>query len=361
MAKVKISGLYRDDLVMPGETLLEFIEERGMTQSELAIRLSLSEKHISEIINGKSPISIETANKLEHVFGLSASFWNNLEKNYRERVAEIEALEAISQNEVELVNLIPFKELIKMKLVKCDNPQDKKSLVLRLRDFFRVANLSAIPTLYNEALALRQTKVSYDVYAVATWIRMCDLLCNREINNQFNRNELKEKLQIIKSLLNLKDINKAIHILTCILESCGIIFKVVPSFPKAPVQGMVRYVNGKLILCMTIRNKYADIFWFSLFHEIGHLIYDDIKKLFIDFNALDNEQERHANNFAANALISVSQFNQIKDAILTEAFIRQKANELGLFPGIIVGRLQHEGLLLPTQYNQLRLKYEWAE
>src|SRR3954465_12535209 len=77
----------------PGETLLEVLEERGLTQAELAERTGRPRKTINEIVKGKAAITPETALQLERVLGVPAAFWNTRETHYREFLAQ--------QNEVE--------------------------------------------------------------------------------------------------------------------------------------------------------------------------------------------------------------------------------------------------------------------
>ena len=72
-----------DYAVSPGETLAEMLNERGMSQAELARRTGISTKHINLILKGSAPISPETALKLERVLNVSARVWNALEANYR--------------------------------------------------------------------------------------------------------------------------------------------------------------------------------------------------------------------------------------------------------------------------------------
>jgi len=80
--KEKKNGLSRDLIIHPGETLIELLETRNMKQKELAYRTGFSEKHISEIVNGKAVITSKFAVSLENVFDISAKFWLNLQANY---------------------------------------------------------------------------------------------------------------------------------------------------------------------------------------------------------------------------------------------------------------------------------------
>jgi len=78
-----------DYAIPPGETLSETLEELGLTQKELALRMGRPEKTISGIISGNTRITQETALELEKVTGVPASLWNNLEAQYRETLARL--------------------------------------------------------------------------------------------------------------------------------------------------------------------------------------------------------------------------------------------------------------------------------
>lgn len=77
--------------VPPGETIREQLENRGMIQKEFAHRMGMSEKHISELLNGKVELTYNVSLRLESVLGVPAKFWNNLEAIYREKLARVNA------------------------------------------------------------------------------------------------------------------------------------------------------------------------------------------------------------------------------------------------------------------------------
>ena len=93
--------------IPPGETIREQLENRGMTQKEFAQRMDMSEKHISNLINGKVELTIEMALRLEDVFGIPASFWSNLERIYREKLVRVEH-ELALENDEEITKKFPY-------------------------------------------------------------------------------------------------------------------------------------------------------------------------------------------------------------------------------------------------------------
>ena len=101
MVKEKNSvGLSREFIIHPGETIAEILEDRDMTQRELAVRTGVTEKHISTVINGQKNISAAFARKLEYALGIETSFWMNLQANYDQELIEFEDVNNISDEEI---------------------------------------------------------------------------------------------------------------------------------------------------------------------------------------------------------------------------------------------------------------------
>ena len=101
MVKEKNSvGLSREFIIHPGETIAEILEDRDMTQRELAVRTGVTEKHISTVINGQKNISVAFARKLEYALGIETSFWMNLQANYDRELIEFEDVNNMSDEEI---------------------------------------------------------------------------------------------------------------------------------------------------------------------------------------------------------------------------------------------------------------------
>ena len=133
-------GKYEEYIIAPGETVLELLEVNCMTQLDLADKTGIKKKTINEIIKGKAPITTSTALKLEYVFNIAASFWNNLESNYREALERKKDMESIKEDEKYLIN-IPYSEMAKRNWDWIEKTRDSYEKVINLRKFFSVASL----------------------------------------------------------------------------------------------------------------------------------------------------------------------------------------------------------------------------
>src|SRR5680860_220394 len=128
-------------LILPGETLVELLEEKGMTQLELAERMGRPPKTINEIVKGKVSITPETAIQLEGVFSVPASFWMNLESNYQVALARFDFVKRL-EKEYKIAEKYPHKEMVKLGWI--DSCKEVKEVVKCMLNFFGVVSLENV-------------------------------------------------------------------------------------------------------------------------------------------------------------------------------------------------------------------------
>lgn len=357
----KMNGLSLDFIIHPGETIKEVLEEKQMNQEELAIRTGFSPKHISEVVNGKKGISPSFAKSLEYVFGMPASFWINLQGIYDKEILEYKEQEEIDENEVNIVKSL--KAVIKYaeNLEIMTKTKDVISQIIELRNICNVNNLTYINNLATTQVAFRKSQtIETNIYVLYVWLRICELIAEKnDVESIYNEEKLKNNIDKIKKCMFL-EINEAIKELKIIFAECGIIFQVVKNFAGAPVQGFIKKSANKIILSMTIRGAFSDIFWFTLFHEIGHLLNGDIiNSNFIDFTNSKSDIEDKADEFASRTLIDEEVFNEfINKQNLTETTIINFAKEQGVQPFIVAGRIQKQKNNFRI-FSNLRTRYKW--
>ncbi|MHB1314852.1 MAG: HigA family addiction module antitoxin [Christensenellales bacterium] len=361
----KKTGLFRELIIHPGETLREILDDRGMSQVELAHRTGVSETHVSNIINGQKDISVLYAKKLEYALGTDAKFWINLQANYDSEKMEFEDKNNILKDEFEVVkqlkSIVSFMRTIGI----ITSSSSDCNCVLELRKIFQISKLTDIPKVaFSGAFRIKE-KTKTNVYVLFAWLKLCQIVTENI--------KLEDKLNIKKLIANLPKI-KAImfqppeHIqsqLKTVFAECGIAFCVIKNFTGAPVHGYIRKnTDGTLMMAVTIRGAYRDIFWFSLFHEIGHVINGDIGSScsYIDYNNTYSDEEMQADLFAANELINPKQYEQF---IMANDFSLNAINEFSesqmIRNYILIGRLQKEGKIEYKQYTSEKLRYKWVQ
>lgn len=357
----KKNGVSLDLIIHPGETIKELLDEKNMTQEELAIRCGYSAKHVSEVLSGKKNISPKFANSLEYVFGIPTEFWINLQGNYDKEIIELEKLSEITEEEFNILK--ELKDIVKYCEVTSiiESGLNKALTLLNMRRFLNVNNLLSIPNLPIQQVAFRgSSNVKVNINVLYAWKRICEYLTEKnETSISFDRNILMSKYEDIKKTMFLEP-NEMVKELKKIFSDCGIAFEIVHNFVGAPVQGYIQKKNNKVILCMTIRQSFSDIFWFTLFHEIGHLMNDDFADLYIDYNFIESEVEKKANNFARNILINEEDYNVfVQNGKYDYLSIMKFAKSQNVKPGIVVGRIQND----INDYSfmaKYRERYKWV-
>ena len=358
-----MSGLSREMIIHPGETLREVLEERNMSQLELAIRTGVSPKHISTVLNEEKNISVNFAKKLEYALNIDAEFWIGLQALYDRELFEFDELHSISKEEVSVFKSMKeiFSYIVEKKFIS-DIKQTEQN-ILELRKYLNVSNLVSIPSLVSSGAFRAQTSVNYDPYVLFAWQRICESLSEKIETKELSQAEQITKLiEICPKIkeLSLLPQEQFIVKLQEYFSSCGIAFVIAPSFKGAPVQGYIKTAqDGKTAICMTFRQKRADIFWFTLFHEIAHFINGDSKQKFIDFESTENAKELKADLFAQNTLIERHAYQSfINGNIFSLKAINSFSKDQNILPTILIGRLQKENHLKWTDYSEQIVKYE---
>lgn len=335
-------GYRPNKTIHPGYTLAKVLESNGMSQKNLGDRTGLSEKHISQIVNGEASISIETALLLENALITSASFWINLEKNYQETTSRLERMAQI-KGEAELLPKFPYLELSKRGYV--ERTSDVLRRVENLWKFFGVNSLEYIPN--TEAVDYRKRDgLEVKSETIATWLK-CGEIDSKKVNlPEYSEPKLKKSLSIIRSL-SIKNPKEFSSEIKKILREAGVSLVYTPHFPGSGVSGAFRWINNNPVIQLSIYYKWADIFWFNLFHEIGHILLHGKKDKFIEFDKKElsqmQEKEKEADEFACDALIPPKEyFEFLKQPVLSRQSIIDFAESLNISPGIVAGRLGHE-------------------
>lgn len=356
----EIIGLSREYIIHPGDSIAEAISDRGMTQHELAVRTGMTEKHISTVINGQKNISTAFAKKLEYALGIKASFWLNLQMNYDQELLAFEELNNISEDELSVLkNLNEVSERF-IDLGFLNKGSRPVEMVLDYRMFLGISNLLDIPKLtYYASFKAQNKNNNVDPYVLFAWQRMCEILAaDKETSHNVDIDLLRSRIPDIKKTMFLKA-NQIESRLADIFSDCGIAFKVVPNFKGAPVQGFIKTAeNRPAILCVTLRQKFADIFWFTLFHEIAHIINGDTKRTFVDFLSVSADVEDRADKTARDYLIDPADYDSFVKSRGYERLIEIEhfARSQNVKDYVVLGRLMKDNYIPWSD----RPKYEWA-
>lgn len=353
---------YISDLAIPpGEYLQEVIGELGMNQTELAKRMGRPTQAINEIVRGEKAITPETAIQLEDVTSVPSHIWNGLEAEYRLILAKQREEQNLA-SEAGLVAEFPYAQIAKLKFLKKTKNAVEK--VTELRRFFGVASLYNLETVDSYEPAFRQGKGGKaSSYALIAWLRMAEIKARAMECASFSASKLKAALPHIRALTReTPDI--FLPLLSELLEKCGVAFILQPHLPKTYAHGATFFLGEKAVLVMTIRGAWADVFWFSLFHEIGHVLLHSKRQRFVENDAIDpalRKQEDEADAFARETLIPSKYWQAfVENGVFSHQNIQGFADEMGIAPGIVTGFLRHHDHLPMTNHIH-RVLYQWVD
>lgn len=353
-----------DYVVTPGEILEEILDARNIQKGDLAQRCGLTAKTVSLIINGKAPITPDTAIQLERVLQISASVWNNLESKYRLYQAQKSDRRELSKYE-RWLGKFPTKQLIQRGIIK--GRTDTADMVAQLLDFFGVGNVQAwhekydnLAVYYHHSSFFTSTKES-----LAMWLRLGEIEADSIECSPYNKIQFDEALNEIRSLSN-EDPKIFGPRMQKSCANAGVAVVFVAELPGTHLSGATRWIHSnKALIELSLRYKTDDHLWFTFYHEAGHILMHSKKNVYIDdvkITPYDAEEEQ-ANLFAANRLIPPKAYAEFtekneytKDSILEFA----KSQEIA--PGIVVGRLQHDDIILwGSPLNYLKSKFVLVE
>lgn len=355
---------YTPDVVsIPGETLQEVLDDRGMTQAELADRTGRPKKMINEIVKGKAPITPDTALRLERVLGISAGFWNALESNYQEHLARKKEEGELSQN-VGWLTRFPVSRMIKFGWIK-KQPR-KEAQVRELLDFFGVASPSQWDQIFAKPQAAFRHSPAFvsDPGALAAWLRQGERDAQMISVQPFRKATFLRCLKQAR-LLTREDPEVFEESLTESCADAGVAVTLVRELPGCRVNGATRWLTpSKALIQLCLRHKWSDIFWFTFFHEAGHVLLHGKRSVFIETGGYDtaSPQEAEANRFARDFLIPEGEIQALTaSGRITKSAVESLAKRLEIHPGIVVGRLHHEGVLEHSRFNDLRDRLTWVD
>ncbi len=336
----------------PGTTIKEQLVDRGMTQKEFAIRMGMSEKHISKLINGDVHLTPDVAERLEMVLGIPASFWNKLEAIYQEKLIKVRREKELEQEEAFAVKY-PYKEICRW--MGQEPSRKKEQEVFDLCSFFEVSSLQFLDNQALTPVACRKLgdteKSHYILLSLAQWAK-------RQARNLdvavFSKTKLKKAVMEIRKL-TVKESLDFKEKLSEILSDCGVALIFLPEVQGSFLHGITfEGENNKIVLGIGLRGKDADRFWFSLFHEISHILLGHIYQE----KGISEEDEVSANAMAADLLIPEEAIGRFYSGCLFSIEkIKEFAHQQGIGIGIVVGRLQHDGMISFRSYNQYKSKY----
>jgi HTH-type transcriptional regulator/antitoxin HigA len=344
----------------PGETIADVLRERDLSLAEFARRMGEPMEAIAALLAGQVAITIGTARRLHEVLGASVEFWMTRDFQYREDTGKGEAVEA-----KKWLSELPVGDMIKFGWLS--PPPHPSEEVRACLQFFGVPDVRAWREAYarlDDAVAYR-TSPSLDSRpaSVATWLRRGVIEAEGLNCDVWKPEKFRESLTTIRTLTRAKDPRSFVSELQRRCAECGVAVVVIRAPAGCRASGATQFFReDRALLLLSSRHMADDQFWFTFFHEAGHLILHGHRELVLEgLDTTSAIEEEQANAFAGGVIVP-SNFQ--------EAFLRLRANarevirfarRIGVSPGVLVGQLQHRGILGPNQLNGLKRRFAWTE
>lgn len=334
-----------DWTVPPGTLLQRELVARDISQAQLAARTGLSAKHINLVINAHAPISAEVAITLEQILEIPAETWLRMEADTQARRARAERNLALHEYS-EWAKEFPRPELERRRII--DHTDDSSTVVRKLLRLFGVTSPTAFSKTWLEPQASykRSQKHPINRYSTALWLRLAELEALKILAAAPSYNAVAlEALTRSVAHLTTADLTSGFREAQRLLLSAGVALVFVPEIPATRINGVSRWIAGHPTIALTSRYKFLDVFWFTLLHEMGHVLLHPKRATYVDYdnqkaNDDDDSQEAAANAFAEEALLPRAYRAQVRGATSPDAIVAI-ARVIGVAPGSLAGQYGH--------------------
>jgi len=348
----------------PGETIADLLEEMSLSLVEFADQIGYSVTQANDLLLGKLHLTRELAVQLEYTLGCSAEFWLNRETQYREDVSRLRS-ELSSAKDEDWLKELPLKDMIAFGWIKpVAHTSAKIAECLR---FFGVPNVASWKETYQNVLetAAFRTSTSYDSQsgAIAAWIRQGAIESDALNCKVWDRSGFEKSLQNIRALTRQRDPNLFIPELQKICANFGVAVVIARAPTGCRASGATLFLSpSKALILLSFRYLSDDHFWFTFFHEAGHLVLHGKDGLFLEgMDMCSALEEQEANIFAGSTLIPENFQSELRNLRLDGREVIRFARKVGVSAGIVVGQLQHLGLITQRQLNNLKTRFSWSD
>lgn len=342
---------------VPGNTIRDVITKKNYSVSTLASEMKTTTEFIYDLISGQNAITPEVANSLSKYLGASPDFWLKREEQYRNTLAHNYSPEA-------WVKELPIKDMVKFGWIR--DVADKATECL---NFFDVPDVKTWRMKYSELLQATSFRTSptfkTDQAATAAWIRFGEISASKMNCKKWDEDFFEKSLYEIRTLTRKKSPKDFLPELLQFCADSGVAVVIARTPFGCRASGATKFLNNdKAMLMLSFRYLSDDHFWFTFFHEAGHIMLHKSKSAIIEENSSDKNQsdeEKEANIFAGEILIPHELQGELSHLRGNKRNIISFAMKAGVSPGIVVGQMQHHGIIDHKYLNSYKRRYDWED
>lgn len=347
---------YNDKIAFhPGYYIKEIVEQSGLTQEDFAKRLDTTPKNLSLLVRGEQSLSIDIAMKLSRMVGTSIYYWLNLQNAYDTLIAEFKSEEEL-KNERDIFEYLDYK-YFRDNYGLPDLPRQKDEQIKQVREFLNVATLSVLRK-KDMAVNFRSSTEEITVGSIIKANVMVQIATNKALKIKAAKFDKRIFQDTVKYALTLTKNHEDFYplIRNAFLEA-GVIFIILPNISGSKTNGATKRIGDNIMLMVNDRRLNADSFWFTLFHEIGHIVNGDYG---ISFEMETGKQEEAADKYAEDCLIPPEKYQYFlaQEKINLQSII-SFANQIDRDPGVVLGRLQNDGIVRFDDWTMKSLRHKY--
>jgi len=353
-----MASKYKPFIILgPGDAIKEELEFYGWTQKELSEIIGYSQKQVSNILNNKTPVTMELAKLLSATFKQSPQYWINLDANYRVALEESAEYKNTSAKAL-IYRYMPVSDMRRKGWLPKDH-KDIKGLINAVKRFWDMTELNfdflekEVDALFRKSSAFK----NFSPYHALTWLQQVKRNIKNNQEKKYDRNQL-EKLY--NNLCNYIYTPESIENFLNELSNTGVIFTLVPHLEKTYTDGASFWINGNPVIAYTARYDRIDNFWFTIAHEIAHILHHSSQAQQVFIDSLDNldttiETEKEADNLASKKLMISEILDYFKSSKrVNQAKIDNCSKKFKINSSIIIGCLAYHKKISYKNYgNQI--------
>lgn len=348
----------------PGDTLLMLMERQELTSESLAEKLGCSDAVVRGLLVGTVAIDANLALALSKHLGGTPKFWQARQAQYQSALSR--AAEAVpTKTGADWIKRFPHGDIAKAGWIKQTRTRDE--LIKAYLAYFGVNDPAEWEDRYADFLKLTAFRTSQTfkskVGPLSAWLRQGEIKAAQLQCAEWNPQTLRKRLEEIRVFTKAKNPEYFLPRIRRICAEVGIAVVFVRAPAGCAASGATRFVSpNKAMVMLSFRYLSDDHFWFTFFHEIGHLLLHKENLTFIDGEEnYQNKMEKEANDFSERVLIPQDRRDELMDLEPRRESIIRFAYSVGVSAGIVVGQLQHHNVIKQNQMNFLKRRFDWKQ
>lgn len=345
----------------PGDTIVSILEQRELSIEGFAERVGLSEARAQQVIDGKHAIDRDLARRLAATLGTSERFWIAREHDYRAAVSPPKNVRV--QTIDQLIAQLPVRDMQSFGWIGLARTDEAK--ISACLEFFDVSTFAQwqgrYENAFHEAAYRRSTVHKSCEIATTAWLRQGEIETQHDMVADWDPAVLEKQIDHLRRLTWFKSPALFLPKVKTLLAEAGVKFAIVRAPKGCTASGAVRILpNDNPHIQLSFRFLSDDQFWFSLFHEIGHLLHHfELMPILEEDGGGEGEIEGEADAYAVNTIVPPEFQDELYSLPASKFPIIAFAKKIGIAPGLVVGRLQHDSLMRYNQMQHLKRRYVW--